>query len=239
MSSIFFHLFSFNKLFFHLIEGDITYLVSTSPQHGYLEIQAITSDDEYNSKVFDQSTINSEKMFYIQAGVNQSSDYFMFDVTNGIYWLRDLVLKIVIIPENLYMKTQNLHVEEGKFVKLSPEYMSPYSEYYVGKIIEYKIVDLPRFGSIRSGKSSKINRFTQKQLDAGVVQYIHSGSEDHFDSMKIVAYGKTKESLPFILNIEIQPVNDEVPIVTTNTGLQMWIGGKSVLKNSDLSELFF
>lgn len=53
-------------------------------------------------------------MFYIQAGVNQSSDYFMFDVTNGIYWLRDLILKIVIIPENLYIKTHKLIVEEGK-----------------------------------------------------------------------------------------------------------------------------
>lgn len=211
--------------------------MSTSPQHGYLEIQSILSDDEYNSKVFDQSTINSEKMFYIQAGVNQSSDYFMFDVTNGIYWLKDMILKIVIIPENLYMKTQNLHVEEGKYVKLTPEYMTPYSEYYVGKIIEYKILDLPRFGSIRSGKSSKINRFTQKQLEAGLVQYIHSGSEDHFDTMKLVAFGKNKESLPFILNIEIQPVNDEVPMVSTNTGLQMWVGGKSVLKNTDLSKL--
>lgn len=212
-------------------------MVSTSPQHGYLEIQSITSDDEYNSKVFDQSTINSEKMFYIQAGVNQSSDYFMFDVTNGIYWLRDLVLKIVIIPENLYMKTQNVHVEEGKSVKLSPEFMTPYSEYYVGKVIDYKILELPKFGSIRSGKSSKINRFTQKQLEAGVVQYIHSGTEDHFDTMKLVASCKNKESLPFILNIEIQPVNDEVPVISTNTGLQMWIGGKAVLKNTDLSEL--
>lgn len=45
----------------NLSTGDITFLVSTSPQHGYLEIQSITSDDEYNSKVFDQSTINSEK----------------------------------------------------------------------------------------------------------------------------------------------------------------------------------
>jgi chondroitin sulfate proteoglycan 4 len=87
--------------------------VTTSPQHGYLEIQSITSDDEYDSKVFDQSTINSEKMFYIQAGVNQSSDYFTFDVTNGIHWLRDLMLKIVIIPENMYIKTQHLVVEEG------------------------------------------------------------------------------------------------------------------------------
>lgn len=114
--------------------------------------------------------------------------------------------------------------------------MVPYSEYYVGKIIEYKILELPRFGSIKSGKSSKINRFTQKQLEAGVVQYIHIGSEDHFDTMKLIAFGKSKESQPFLLNIEVQPVNDEVPILTLNTGLQMWIGGKSVLKNTDLSK---
>lgn len=116
--------------------------------------------------------------------------------------------------------------------------MIPYSEYYIGKIIEYKILELPRYGSIKSGKSSKINRFTQKQLEANVVQYIHSGSEDHFDKMKLIAYAKNKESMPFELFIEIQPVNDEVPVVVTNTGLQMWIGGKSVLKNTDLSKFY-
>lgn len=52
-------------------------------------------------------------MFYIQAGVNQSVDHFTFDVTNGITWLRGLMLKIVIIPENLYMQTRNVSVEEG------------------------------------------------------------------------------------------------------------------------------
>lgn len=212
--------------------------MSTSPQHGYLEIQSITSDDEYNSKVFDQSTINAEKMFYIQAGVNQSSDYFTFDVTNGIEWLQNLMLKILIIPENLYIKTKLLNVEEGKSVKLSADNMIPYSEFYVGKIIDYKILEHPRFGNIRSGKSSKINRFTQKQLEAGVVYYLHSGSEDLQDTILLVAFGKNKESLPFNLNINVLPVNDEVPHVVTNTGLQMWIGGKAVLKNTDLSEYF-
>lgn len=58
-------------------------------------------------------------MFYIQAGVNQSTDQFVFDVTNGITWLRGLMLKIVIIPENLYMETMNVSVEEGisRFMK--------------------------------------------------------------------------------------------------------------------------
>lgn len=221
-----------------MFSGDITYLVTTSPQHGYLEIQSITTDDEYNTKVFDQSRINSMKMFYIQAGVNQSSDYFTFDVTNGIYWLKDLTLKIVIIPENIYIRTKNIQVEEGKSVKLTADLMTPFSEYYLGKVVEYKILELPRFGSIKSGKSSKINRFTHKQLEAGVVQYIHSGSEDHLDMMKLVAYAKnedkSKESLAFTLEIEISPVNDELPRVTINKGLQMWIGGKSMIKNVDL-----
>ena len=114
--------------------------------------------------------------------------------------------------------------------------MVPYSEYYIGKIIDYKILEHPRFGNIRSGKSSKINRFTQKQLEAGVVHYIHSGSEDLVDAIKLVAFGRNKESLPFVLNIVILPVNDEIPQVVTNTGLQMWIGGKAVLKKSDLSK---
>lgn len=216
--------------------------MTASPQHGYLEIQSITTDDEYNTKVFDQSRINSLKMFYIQAGVNQSSDYFMFDVTNGIYWLKDLILKIVIIPENLYIRTQNIQVEEGKSVKLTADLMTPFSEFYIGKVIEYKILELPRFGSIKSGKSSKINRFTQKQLEAGVVQYTHSGSEDHFDTMKLVAYAKSddksKESLPFILSIEVTPVNDEFPRMSINKGLQMWIGGKAILKSNDLCKFF-
>lgn len=55
-------------------------------------------------------------MFYIQAGVNQSTDHFVFDVTNGITWLRGLMLKIVIIPEHLYMETMNVSVEEGKVI---------------------------------------------------------------------------------------------------------------------------
>ncbi|XP_055645017.1 chondroitin sulfate proteoglycan 4 [Toxorhynchites rutilus septentrionalis] len=214
--------------------GDITYLVTTQPQHGYLEIQSITSDDEYNSKVFDQSTINSEKMFYIQAGVNQSSDYFTFDVTNGITWLRDLIMRIVIIPEHLYIKTNTIVVEEGKTVKIQPSDITSYSEYYNGKILEYKILEHPLHGSIKSGKSSKVNRFTQKQLEGGVITYVHNGSENSSDTIRLVALGRNKESVPFNLNIQILPVNDEVPQVVTNTGMHMWIGGKSMIQSSDL-----
>lgn len=113
--------------------------------------------------------------------------------------------------------------------------MQPFSEYYVGKILEYKIVQQPTFGNIRAGKS-KVNRFTHKQLEAGNVHYIHDGSENSTDTIKFVAIARNKESVPYDLHINIMPINDELPRLVTNTGLQMWVGGRGVIKDTDLSK---
>ncbi|XP_039952051.1 chondroitin sulfate proteoglycan 4 [Bactrocera tryoni] len=213
--------------------GDITFLVTSSPMHGYLEMQSMSFDDEYNCKVFDQSAINTEKMFYIQAGVNQSMDYFMFDVTNGITWLRNLMLKIVIIPEKLYMHTNVVSVVEGKTVQLSSSDIQPFSEYYRGKILEYIITIAPTSGYIMAA-NSKVKRFTQKQLDQGSIQYFHNGNENATDVMTLLATARNKESVPFELEFSVVPVNDEQPMVVTNTGLQVWSGGKYIIKYTDL-----
>lgn len=213
--------------------GDITFLVTSSPMHGYLEMQSMSFDDEYNCKVFDQSSVNTEKMFYIQAGVNQSSDYFVFDVTNGITWLRQLMLKIVIIPEKLYMHTNIISVVEGKTVQIGATDIQPYSEYYRGKILEYIVTITPTSGHILAG-SSKVKRFTQKQLEQGSIQYVHNGSENSTDCLTMVAVARNKESVPFELELAVVPVNDEEPMMVTNTGLQVWNGGRYVIKNTDL-----
>lgn len=177
-------------------------------------------------------------MFYIQAGVNQSVDHFIFDVTNGITWLRGLMLKIVIIPENLYIQTRNVSVEEGKVLKLEPMDMVPYSDYYRGKIYEYIIDQQPAFGYIKS-ESSKVIRFTHIQLESGSIYYVHDGSENATDVVRLLAItrNKKKQSVPFDLYINIIQVNDEKPQVVTNTGLQMWVGGRSPIRNSDLSKI--
>ncbi|XP_065355734.1 chondroitin sulfate proteoglycan 4 [Calliphora vicina] len=213
--------------------GDITFLVTSSPLHGYLEMQSMSFDDEYNCKVFDQLAINTEKMFYIQAGVNQSTDYFVFDVTNGITWLRILMLRIVIIPEKLYMHSNIISVVEGKTVQLSASDIQPFSEYYRGKILEYIITINPSSGYIMAA-NSKVKRFTQKQLDQGSIQYIHNGSENSTDTMTIIATARNKESEPFELEFSVIPVNDEQPVVVTNTGLQVWNGGRYIIRYTDL-----
>lgn len=174
-------------------------------------------------------------MFYIQAGVNQSTDHFTFDVTNGITWLRGLSLKIIIIPEHLYMQTKNVSVEEGKSVKLEAVDIVPTADYYRGKIFEYRIMQQPAFGDIRS-ELSKVNRFTHKQLESGSIFYVHDGSENATDSLRLIAIARNKESVLFDLFINVIQVNDQEPKVVTNTGLQIWIGGRTSIRPVDLSE---
>ncbi|XP_037957979.1 chondroitin sulfate proteoglycan 4 [Teleopsis dalmanni] len=213
--------------------GDITFLVTSSPMHGYLEMQSMSFDDEYNCKVFDQTAINTEKMFYIQAGVNQSMDYFQFDVTNGITWLRNLMLKIIIIPEKLYMRTNVISVVEGKTVQLSSSDIQPFSEYYRGKILEYIITIAPTSGYIMAA-NSKVKRFTQKSLEQGSIFYIHNGNENATDVLTMVATSRNKESVPFEVEFSVQPVNDEQPMIVTNTGLQVFNGGRHIIRYTDL-----
>lgn len=115
--------------------------------------------------------------------------------------------------------------------------MVPYSDYYRGKILEYRILQQPSFGDIKS-ETSKVNRFTHKQLEAGTIYYVHDGSENSTDVIRLVAIARSKESIPFDFYINIIQVNDEKPQVVTNTGLQMWVGGRSPIKNSDLSKIY-
>lgn len=113
--------------------------------------------------------------------------------------------------------------------------ISAYAEYYKGKILEYKVLKHPNNGFLMVGKS-QVNRFTQKQLESGVVQYVHDGSENSSDIVTLIAHTRTAESPKFDLLIVIIPVNDEAPIILTNTGLQVWNGGKYIIKNTDLSK---
>lgn len=123
----------------------------------------------------------------------------------------------------------------GKTVQLSSSDIQPASEYYKGKILEYIITNAPSSGYIVAA-NSKVKRFTQKQLEQGSIQYIHNGSENATDVITLVATARNKESVPFELVFSIIPVNDELPAVVTNTGLQVWNGGKYAIKYTDLSK---
>ena len=132
------------------------------PIHGYLEIDPPTALLSTTVSVFDQSIINEGRLHYIQSISNQSSDSFVFEVSNGISRLNDLVFHLTILPKNLYIEARDLMVTEGKEATLTTANVHVITDYFIDKIDDYLIVDPPTSGrlvSVATTANSKMKNF--------------------------------------------------------------------------------
>ena len=70
-----------------------------------------------------------------------------------------------------------------------------------------------------------------------MLQYFHNGADTVQDQMTLVASGGMKTSMPATLIIRILPVNDEMPVLVNNTGLEVWAGATSPITNRHLGKM--
>lgn len=221
--------------------SNIVYKVTEGPYHGWLEIMSTPGTIELENyeepihiKVFDQSILNVHRLVYVQSGVNRTRDKIKMDVTNGIVWLRGIELNIIIIPEHFYISAANVTVVEGDNVSLRPDLFKTITEYYKGRVVSYKVIEKPKFGKIMLDDQELFSLPVLK-LNSGNIRYVNDGSEKPVDSIKLLAITENnKESEPFIMYINIMPVNDEPPIVAANTGLCVWEGGTFTFTRNEL-----
>lgn len=157
--------------------SNIIYKITEGPYYGWLEISTTPGPvemDNYNEepvhiKVFDQSTINSNRLVYVQSGVNRTRDKIKMDVTNGIVWMRGLELSVIIIPENIYIIPQNISVGEGQSVSIKQDTFKIVTDYYKGKVISYKVMSKPKFGKIAIA-DQELNILPVLKLSTGNIQ---------------------------------------------------------------------
>lgn len=180
--------------------------------------------------------MNENRIIYVQALANQSSDRIVFNVTNGIVWLHNVVLDIQIIPERLYLGSNPLTVHEGGAAVLSVIHLFVLTEYYKSRVTDYVILEEPKHGCIQVNKRcTKLGGFSHKELMAGVVHYQHDGSEDLEDRIMLIAIAPQKRGMPANITVHILPHNDQKPKLVNNTGIIMWEGGSAILTNCMLA----
>lgn len=233
----------------NISSSEITYLIRDWPKYGYLEVQSneenhsdetTREDDESTSLVrhFDQSMVNEARVYYVQSSSNQTRDSFVVDVTNGVTWARGLTVNFIIIPDKVYLETTNLTVVEGKTVALAASNFRVITTYFAGKITDYKIITKPNHGSIiDSTKNNQIKKFSQKHLNAGVIIYKHNGDESLTDYFRLTVTAGDKTSQPIDLWINVQPVNDEVPVLVNRSVITVWQGGSVLVDTAKLASL--
>ena len=155
---------------------DIKYIIQSGPRHGYLEIDPPSfSIMDTNQPIvpltvdtFTQAVIDEGRLHYVQSMSNQTSDSFIFDVTNGISSLYGLVFHFIIIPKDIYMETRALHVTEGEATFLSLDNIHVLTSYYEDKIADFLLVSAPSHGSVvlsdSAGSEKNVSIFTLAQL---------------------------------------------------------------------------
>lgn len=60
-------------------------------------------------------------------------------------------------------------------------------------------------------------------MEEQLIRYVHDGSETQTDGFILLANASEmdRQSQPMAFTITILPVNDQPPVITTNTGLQV------------------
>lgn len=82
------------------------------------------------------------------------------------------MVQLLIVPEWLYISGGELHVLEGDTVTVPQSMLAVLTEYYHGRVTEYRVVEPPSAGSLQSPQEPNIilHKFSASQLKAGLVQ---------------------------------------------------------------------
>ncbi|XP_063215529.1 chondroitin sulfate proteoglycan 4 isoform X2 [Bacillus rossius redtenbacheri] len=219
---------------------DVVYSVTEHPACGYLELDSAGEEPAEGSvDVFEQAAVDEGRLVYVQATANCSRDRVVVDVTNGVTWLRGLWLDLVVVPEHLYLAGGEVGVAEGGTATLPAAALAVLTAYYRDCVTEYHVARGPVAGRLHSTRepAGSLDKFTKMQLQAGLIQYTHDGSETMSDSMMIVGVAEGKRSVPAAVKVSVSPVNDEKPKIVNNTGLEIWKGATVTILNTQLAAI--
>lgn len=195
-----------------------------------------TDDHSSHVRSFTQASLNDNRVIYIQSVANETRDRLIFNITNGMVWLPNLILDVQIIPERLYLGSIVLSVSEGGAAVITSTHLHVATEYYRSRVTDYVVLEGPSFGCVQIRKRcSKLHGFSQKELAAGLIQYAHDGSENLRDALVLIAVAGEKRSIPVVLDVRVLPINDESPKLVNNTGLTMWEGGVALITHEALA----
>ncbi|RZF41494.1 hypothetical protein LSTR_LSTR000208 [Laodelphax striatellus] len=226
----------------HVPSSDIMFIIVEPPRYGYLEMEGSNKNGiedirEEQVVAFDQAAVDAGKLHYVQATTNQTTDRMVVDVTNGITWLRGLIVTFVVVPDKLYIGGGELRCEEGGNVTLPPALFPTLTDYYSGRLTEYRLAAGPSHGRLVSASQPlrPLTRWSAHLMQSGLIQYVHDGSENVEDVMEVVGRSDEKESVPARLHVTVIPVNDEPPTIVNNTGLFVWRGGRQLITPSHLA----
>uniref|UniRef100_A0A672L5K8 Si:dkeyp-41f9.3 n=1 Tax=Sinocyclocheilus grahami TaxID=75366 RepID=A0A672L5K8_SINGR len=209
---------------------EILYTVKVAPTYGFLRISML--EDHYRGsqenpiQSFSQGDINEGYIQFVQTEHGYVNDSFSLDVTNGVLTIRDLVVVVDIIPLYIPLEVSNMTLIEGSSKALTQDIIKVVKQHFHGLQIFYLVTEGPHYGRIEHSRIPGVPIPSFTRAEQGYIFYVHDGSETVADNFTVVANNTDirKQSFPFVVYVNITPINDEPPIVTVNRIFKVRIG---------------
>ncbi|XP_030623766.1 chondroitin sulfate proteoglycan 4-like [Chanos chanos] len=224
--------------------SEIVYSVKVGPTHGYLR-HSMDEEEHYQGtpekpvQSFSQAEINAGHIQYVQVAPGCTNDSFIVDITNRITEIKDVMVAVDIIPLRIPIEVSNLTLKEGSSMALNKDIIKVTSHHFSGFDFLYHLTEAPLHGHIEHSRipGVPIPSFTRMQAEQDFIYYVHDGSETTADNFTLIANDTDlgKHSLPYVLFINITPVNDEAPVITVNRILRVWVGSVTEITTEELN----
>uniref|UniRef100_A0A803TDN2 Calx-beta domain-containing protein n=1 Tax=Anolis carolinensis TaxID=28377 RepID=A0A803TDN2_ANOCA len=226
---------------------ELTFFLETNPVHGYLENILPTPGYEktnvgLNISVFTFQNLQDGYINYVQSkheNLEPISDGFMVSVSDGLHKSIAMPFYIVIVPvndETPQLKLRNITVMEGNIVAMGPDTINVEDFDIPQDPLRFYIVTPPWHGLILNGTYGREidTHLSVAFLPIGLMlMYMHDDTESLEDSFT-VQLTDGKHTVQGTLYIYIMPVNDEIPHLSRNTGLEVEVGGSKVISSVSL-----
>ncbi|KAJ7332654.1 hypothetical protein JRQ81_014834, partial [Phrynocephalus forsythii] len=242
---------------------ELTFYLETSPQYGYLENILPApghekSNEGLNISMFTFQSLKDGYVNYIQLKhkcLEPTSDSFMVSVSDSLHKSIAVPFYIIIAPVNdeiPRLHLRNITVMEGDIGRMEPGTISAEDFDVPQDLLRFYIAAPPRHGLILNGiygreidpykqirptvfhPHFKVHSFTLEELKQGLMlMYMHDDTESLEDSFTI-QLTDGKHTVQGTLYIYIMPVNDEIPHLSRNTGLEVEIGRNKVISSVSL-----
>ncbi|XP_006007039.1 chondroitin sulfate proteoglycan 4 isoform X2 [Latimeria chalumnae] len=223
--------------------SEIMYTVRIPPDYGYIRSFADVEEryvgtEQKPIQAFTQQDINHGNIQYVQITADQLKDNFTLDVTNGITEFTGIQIFIDIIPRLIPLEVNNFTVKEGGSKALTEDYIKISNPHFAGINSELTVVDPPKHGYIENSRfpGVQLTFFTRVQVEQEFIYYVHDDSETLSDNFTVLANDSElrKQSLPCTVFVNVTPVNDEAPVITTNKIFRAWVSAVTEITKNDL-----
>lgn len=177
---------------------------------------------------FSQEAVGAGRVLYLHSQPAACSDAFSLDVASGVGApLQGLRVELEVLPAAIPLQAQNFSVPEGGTRTLAPPLLriaGPCFPTLPG--LDLQVLEPPQHGALQrqeEPQGGSLSTFSWREVEQQLIRYVHDGSETQADSFILVANASEtdRQSRPVALAVTILPVNDQPPVLTTNTGLQV------------------